>query len=75
MEHMESKTIANIIGRDSSVTEFRVVCHGSHTYRVWMGSSPVLKLFSTFESAAAYAANAAKHEPSVMVGLAKLQMM
>lgn len=72
---MESKTIANIIKRDNSVTEFRVVCHGSHTYRVWMGSSPVFKLFSTFNAAAAYAADAARHEPSVMVGLAKLQLM
>lgn len=67
---MEKKVIAKVNG-----TEYSVACHGNASYRVWMGTTPVNKVFASESEAAEYALRAAKADPSVLIGRATVEVV
>lgn len=67
---MEKKIVAKVNG-----TEYSVVCHGNASYRVWMGATPVNKVFASESEAAEYALNAAKSDPAVLIGRATVEVV
>lgn len=70
MKNLEKLTVCEIVENGAVVETYSVACHGSATYRVWMGKTPVQSVFDTVDAAAEYAIRCAKDDARVLIGRA-----